>query len=112
MQQTIYPDVKAVVTRFVYNMWNGQLEPETLRGHDYGQTLHHEPSAAEQAIAIFLNTLRLDDRGLVLNAREAEHRAAQYIRSYLDPSYHVDPPFTSTETERSHYRSSSSGPMP
>lgn len=105
-------DVKAVVTRFVYNMWNGALEPSLLSNYDYRKVFIEEPSSAEQAIAVFMNVIKLDEQQLVINAPEAENRAAQYVLSYLDPTYKVDPPFEQLETERAPYRYKSSGPMP
>jgi hypothetical protein len=31
------------------------------------------------------------------NAKHAEKRAAQFVRSYVDPNYTVDPPFEDWE---------------
>ncbi len=56
-----------------------------------------EPSALEQTYASFANVLELAADGTVSNAKHAEYRAAQFIRSYVDPSYHVDPPFEDCE---------------
>ena len=47
--------------------------------------------------AIYINVLELDEHGNVLNAKHAEHRAAQYIRSYVDRDYSVTPPFDDWE---------------
>jgi hypothetical protein len=63
---------------------------------DYG-CIFEEPSALELTYAIFANVLELDDEGTVLNANHAEHRAAQFIRSYVDRAYRVDPPFEDWE---------------
>lgn len=59
--------------------------------------IFEEPSALEQTYAIFANVLELDEDGTVLNARDAERRAAQWIRMYVDPEYRVDPPFEGWE---------------
>jgi hypothetical protein len=56
-----------------------------------------EPGAFEQAFAIFANVVEMDENGNLLNSKYAEKRAAQYLRSYLDPSYKVDPPFEDWE---------------
>ncbi len=56
-------------------------------------------SALEQAFAIFLNVLDVDAAGQVTNAEEAMRRAAQWVRSYCDPAYEVEPPFDDWETE-------------
>jgi hypothetical protein len=63
---------------------------------DYS-AIFEEPSALEQTYAIFANLLELDADGTVLNAKHAERRAAQFIRSYVDETYRVDPPFEDWE---------------
>lgn len=67
-----------------------------LEGIDY-RCIFEEPSALEMTYAIFINVLELDDAGTVTNAKHAEHRAAQYIRSYVDAEYVVQPPFEDWE---------------
>jgi len=57
------------------------------------------PSLMEQAYAIFANVIELSPDGLAVNAKYAEYRAAQYIRSYCDPAYVVNPPFEGWEVE-------------
>jgi hypothetical protein len=69
-----------------------------LEGVDYS-CIFEEPSALEQAYAIFINVFETDDTGAVINAKDAERRAAQYIRSYVDPNYSVDPPFENWEVQ-------------
>jgi hypothetical protein len=59
--------------------------------------IFEEPSALEQAYAIFMNVLEVDATGQVLNAKHAERRAAQYIRSYVDKGYVVEPPLEDWE---------------
>jgi hypothetical protein len=68
-----------------------------LKGVDYLSLYGKEPSAIEAAFAIFANVIELDDNGQVLNATYAEKRATDYIRSYFDPSYKVDPKFEEWE---------------
>lgn len=104
-------DVRAVATRFVYNMWNGLLEPSLLKSLNYREVLSAEPSAAEQMVAVFLNVLVIDGSGHVTNAKEAEFRAAQSLRSYLDRGYPVEPPLAESELELHPYSGPSSGPM-
>lgn len=108
-------DLRAVVTKFVYDMWNGLLFPDVLEGIPYRDTFREEPSSAEQAIAIFLNVLKVDASGIVTNPLEAERRAAEYVAEYhrrLVP----EPPLAFWETERYSYFAiegrRSSGPMP
>jgi len=59
----------------------------------------------EISYSIFANVLEFDEPGCPVNAKYAEHRAAQYLRQYHDPSYKVSPPFEAWERElhgRSH----------
>lgn len=71
----------------------------TLDGVDYLSLYGNEPSAIEQAYAIFANVLELDENGQVLNARYAQKRATDYLRAYCDPSFKVDPPYEEWETD-------------
>ncbi|MET3290585.1 UNVERIFIED_CONTAM: hypothetical protein ABID98_003155 [Brevibacillus sp. OAP136] len=67
-----------------------------LEGIDYSCKFN-EPSALEQAYAIFANVIEMDDQGIVCNAKYAEMRAAQFIRKYVDNSYKVEPAFEGWE---------------
>ena len=69
-----------------------------MEGVDY-TCIFEEPSAMEQAFAIFLNVLELDESGGAVNAKAAERRAAQYIRQYCERTYQVEPPFEQWEVE-------------
>lgn len=68
-----------------------------LKGVDYLDLYGNEPSAIEQVYAIYINVLELDENGQVLNAKHAEKRATDYLRSYYDPTYEVSPPFEDWE---------------
>lgn len=70
-----------------------------LKGIDYLKLYGEEPSAIEQAFAIFANVIELDENGEVLNAKHAEKRAVDYIRSYCDPNFKVMPPYEDWELE-------------
>jgi len=70
-----------------------------LEGVDYLKLYGEEPSAIEQAFAIFVNVIELDEQGEVLNAKHAEKRAVDYIRSYCDPNFKVEPPYENWEIE-------------
>lgn len=50
-----------------------------LNGIDYVGDLQEESSFAEQAFVVFMNNLEYDEAG-VTNYKQAEYRAAQYIR--------------------------------
>jgi hypothetical protein len=53
-----------------------------LEGVDYS-CVFQEPSVLEREYAIYANVLEFDESGQVVNARYAEHRAAQYILRYV-----------------------------
>ena len=80
---------------FAYFMSSGSHH--MLKGVDYLSLYGAEPSAIEQAYAIFANVLELDDNGQVVNAAYAQKRATDYIQSYCDPGYKVDPPYEDWE---------------
>ena len=81
-----------------FSFWvaNRTVGMPVLEGIDYS-CIFSEPSALEQAYAIYCNVLDLDDAGTVLNDRQAQQRAAQYIRQYCEPAYVVEPPFEDWE---------------
>ena len=70
-----------------------------LEGVDYLSLYGDEPSAIEQAYAIFANVIEIDEKGNVLNLEFAQKRATDYVHSYCDENYVVDPPFEDWETE-------------
>jgi hypothetical protein len=70
-----------------------------LKGIDYLKLYGNEPSAIEKAFAIYCNVIKLDEDGTVLNAKYAEKRAVDYIRSYCDASFIVEPIYEEWETE-------------
>jgi hypothetical protein len=83
---------------FAFYLSNGTLCIEVLGAIDYSEILH-EPSALEMIFAIFANTLEIDESGKVVNSGYPEKRAAQYIRTWFDQGYAVEPPFERCETE-------------
>jgi len=74
--------VSGALRTFSYWIANGSVGHPLLQGVDYS-CIFSEPSALEQAYAIFANVLEIDEGGRVVNARHAERRAAQYILSYV-----------------------------
>jgi hypothetical protein len=82
-----------------FSFWlaNGTVGTPLLDGIDYS-CIFEEPSALEITYAIYANVIELDADGLVVNAKHAERRAAQWVRSYVDPAYKVEPPFEDWET--------------
>ncbi len=69
-----------------------------LEDVEYLQLFGEEPSAIEMAFAIYANVLELDKNGTVLNAKYAEKRATDYIKSYCQSGYEVQPPYEDWET--------------
>lgn len=90
---------------FAYFMASGTQY--TLEGIDYIGLYGKEPSAIEQVFAIYANVIELDKTGKVLNAKYAEKRATDYLRSYCDPNFQVTPPYEDWELEL-HYPPASS----
>ena len=88
--------VSHAIRQFSFWIANRSVGHPPLDGIDYS-CIFEEPSALEQAYAIFANTLELDDHGTVTNEKHAERRAAQFILSYVQPGYVVEPPFEDWE---------------
>lgn len=89
--------VSAELRQFAYWIANRTVGHPLLEGIDYS-CIFEEPSALEQTYAIFANVLEVDKSGKVTNAKEAQMRAAQYIRSYVQcAEYVVVPPFEDWE---------------
>ncbi len=87
------------VRQFSLYFAKGTLGHPLLKRIDYIEKLKEESSFAEQAFAIFMNNLDIDEGGNVLNYKYCENRAAQYIRKYFASSYTVEPPFENLEVE-------------
>lgn len=81
---------------FAYFMSSGSHY--MLKDRNYLCLYGNEPSAIEQAYAIFANVLELDESGQVLNATHAQKRATDYLKSYLDPTFKIEPPYEEWET--------------
>lgn len=100
-------DFKSVLRHFVYYYTNGTLpyvigDDALLKGIDYRDELKEEASIVEQAFAIFVNNIKMDTNGTVLNAQHAMFRAAQLIRAVCcapGDTFKVDPDFQDWETE-------------
>lgn len=90
--------VSGALRTFSFWMANGTVGLPILEGVDYS-CIFREPSALEQAYAIFANVLEVGESGEVTNAKHAERRAAQFIRQYVDRGYTVEPPFEGWEVE-------------
>jgi hypothetical protein len=95
--QKLSSSVSGAFRTFSFWVANGTLGDPLLDGIDYRTILLREPSALERVYAIFANVLECNDAGTVMNAEEAERRAAQWLRRYIDRSYQVQPPFEDWE---------------
>ena len=90
------PHFSSALRTFAYFMASGTHY--NLEGVDYLSLYGNEPSAIEMTFAIFANVIELDEDGQVLNAKYAEERATNYLRSYCTPGYEVEPPLEEWET--------------
>lgn len=89
--------VSGALSTFTYFLSSGTHD--MLEGVDYISLYGTEPSAIEQVYAIFANVLEQDENGQVVNAQYAQKRATDYLRSYCDASFTVDPPYEDWEVE-------------
>ena len=97
----VNPYIKGAVRQFSYWFAHGTLgDGEILRDVDYLSLLKEESSFAEMAFTVFMNNLEYGIDG-IKNYKQAEMRAAQYIRQYCDPSFIITPPLESWETDTS-----------
>ncbi|GGJ28204.1 DUF7677 family protein [Paenibacillus hunanensis] len=94
--QKLSPSFSGALRTFSFWIANGTVGMPLLKGIDYS-CIFEEPSALEQAYAIFANVIEMDNEGVVCNAKHAEMRAAQFIRSYVDENYTVEPEFEGWE---------------
>ena len=92
--------VRGAVRQFAYWFAHGTIGSGLLNGIDYISDLSEESSFAEQCFIVFMNSIEYDETG-VTNYKQAEYRAAQYVRSYFDSTYVAEPPFEQWETEGS-----------
>lgn len=90
--------VRGQLRLFAFLLANHTLDIETIGELDYSE-IFSEPSILEMAFAIWSNNIEIDDQGNVLNSGYPEKLAAQYIKSFFDQDYKVEPPFESWETE-------------
>ena len=89
--------VSGAVRLFSYWIANGTVGYPLLEGIDYFSEFKESPSLLETVYAIFMNNLELDENGEVLNAKYAEHRAAQYIKQWCVKEYVAEPTFEGSE---------------
>jgi len=88
-------DFSGALRTFAYFMTSGSHY--MLEGVDYLSLYGNDPSAIEQTYAIFANVIELNETGHVLNFTHAQRRATDYLRSWFDPAFKVEPPFEEWE---------------
>lgn len=75
--------ISGAVRKFSYWVANGTIDSPNTNHIDYNGLLRNEPSALEMVYAIFINNLKFDRDGNVINAKDAESRAGLYVRNYF-----------------------------
>ena len=111
--KTIPEDIRGAVTGFVILLSKGLLDDdiwdwdvERFEWQQY-QAVFCDPSVLRTTLAVFLNNLRIDERGAVANYQESRFRGFQYFRAQIDPSYslaQVTPPFMPAELDEPDWR--------
>lgn len=98
-------DFKSALRHFAYYYTNGTLpyvigDENILKDIDYREILKDEASLVEQAYAIFVNVIEMDQDGKVMNMEYSMKRAAQWIRLVCreGKDYQVEPEFEDWET--------------
>ena len=87
MPNTLSTSFSGALRTFAYFVASGTHY--NLEGVEYISLYENEPSAIEQVFAIYVNVIKLDTNGRVLNAKYAEERATVFLRAYCDPGFKV-----------------------
>ncbi len=64
--------------------WNWDIENCDWKNYQSGST---DPTVLCTTMAVFVNTLKLNENGTVANYNDASFSAFQYFRSLIDPSF-------------------------
>ncbi|MEN8904836.1 MAG: hypothetical protein ABF289_02640 [Clostridiales bacterium] len=88
-------DFSGALRTFAYFMASGTHF--MIEDIDYLDLYGENPSVIETAYAIYVNVMKLDDEGNVLNAKYAEKRATDYIRSFYDSDFIIEQPLEDWE---------------
>jgi hypothetical protein len=89
-------DIRSWLRELAWSLANGSLDMG--RDIDY-RSLFQEPAFVENVFALWANVVEVDEAGRVINGEGARARVEQYIRTWLDKEYKVDPPFEDWEFE-------------
>ena len=95
MSKGLSQSFSGALRSFAYFMASGTHF--NLEGIDYISLYGNEPSAIEQMFAIYANNIKIDEKGQVTNAKYAEKRATDYLKSYCNPEYIVTPAYEDWE---------------
>jgi hypothetical protein len=98
MSMKLSESVRGDLRLFAFYLANGTLALDILSAENFEGFFDH-PSAVEMVFAVWSNVLELDEAGAPVNSHIATRRAAQYLRSFTDSTYQVDPPFEDWEVE-------------
>lgn len=95
-----YKYISGAVSKFSLLFAKASIGRPLLNGFEekFRKAYKEDNSWVEQAYAIFMNNLQVTETG-VQNYDDAERRAAQYVRNYLDPTYNVEPDLKEWEYE-------------
>ena len=92
-------DYRAALRLFACSVGSGSFGGDLLEQIDYLPALTEGGYVLETVFAIWSNVIVLDENGKVLNEGHAELRAAQWLRSFCDSTYVVEPPWEPWEVE-------------
>jgi hypothetical protein len=104
----VQKELRGAVTGFVILLckgliqdkrWNWNVDLCDWKRYHTGFT---DPSILKTTLAVFLNTVEMDEAGAVTNYEDAKYRGFQYFRALVDSSYPfkaVEPPFQPHEIE-------------
>ena len=106
-------DIRGAVTGFVVLLCTGSLDDDRwdwdVEQSDWQsyQAGFSDPTILRTTLSVFLNSLKVDERGAVVNYQDARFRGFQYFRALVDPSYplaQISPPFGSAELDEPDWR--------
>ena len=99
-------DIKGAVVGFIILLTKGLLDDERwdwdVEKENYWEDVKEgvmDPTILRTTISVFLNTLRIDESGKVLNYQDAKFRGFQYFRMLLGHEGYQGQEFTSSELE-------------
>ncbi len=97
-------DFKHHIRLFTYHFHNGTLlllvpNSQLDQVDDYRETLLFEATDMEMIMAIYMNNIKMDENGKVVNHQHAMNRATEWIKQACLHNYVAQPEFEDWETE-------------